>query len=242
MVSHKHEQKQYCNIQQQSKTWEWNRRMSRCRGTAISSHNANWFSLFTSFYPKPISDPLNDSPGFSNWCKSTGFPGFPPNLTCLNYRDNHSSLNTSSILSIFLCQCWIKAFSLKSWGSLVRGLVELAWISCQRPLVAFWVRKLENGRAPAPQNSTIPFPSFWLFVECYSIVSVRFCGKTISYVIKRIEMIADALVAGTKLMKSQFVTFAVHPLGIQQIFLTVFNTPQSCFHEKSIENCRNHAS
>ena len=49
-------------------------------------------------------------------------------------------------------------------------------------------------------------------VECYSIVPVRFCGKTISYVIKRIEMIADALVAGTKLMKSQFVTFAAHPL------------------------------
>ena len=52
-------------------------------------------------------------------------------------------------------------------------------------------------------------------------------------------MIADALVAGTKLMTSQFVTFAAHPLGVQQIFLKVFSTPQSCFREKSIENCRN---
>ena len=69
-----------------------------------------------------------------------------------------------------------------------------------------------------------------------------FLWETISYVIKRIEMIADALVAGTKLMQSQFVTFPAPPLGVQKKFLTLFNTPQSCFHEKSIENCRNHAS
>ena len=100
----------------------------------------------------------------------------------------------------------------------------------------------ETGKWPCPCTAMFDdfIPKFFIVVECYSIVSVLFCGKTISYVIKGIEMIADALVAGTKL-KSQFVTFAAHPFGVQQIFLTVFNTPQSCFHEKSIENCRNHA-
>ena len=97
---------------------------------------------------------------------------------------------------------------------------------------------------PCPCTATIDdfIPKFFTVVECYSILSACFCGKTISYVIKRIEMIADALVAGTKLMKSQFVTFAAHPLGVQQIFLTVFSTPQTCFCEKSIENCCSHAS
>ena len=105
------------------------------------------------------------------------FPRSPPYLTCLNYRDNHSSLNTSSILSIFLYQYWIKACSLKSWGSLVREFVELAWISCQRPGVAFWARKLENGRDPAPRQSTIPFPSFWLLLNVTVVFLFVFVGK-----------------------------------------------------------------
>ena len=35
---------------------------------------SNWFPLFTSFYPKPIFDPLNDSPRFTNWCTLKDFP------------------------------------------------------------------------------------------------------------------------------------------------------------------------
>ena len=76
---------------------------------------------------------------------------------------------------------------------------------------------------PCPATFDDFIHKFFTVVECYSSVSVCFCGRTISYVIKPIEMIVDALVAGTKLMKSQFVTFASHPLGVQQIFLTVFN-------------------
>ena len=53
-------------------------------------------------------------------------------------------------------------------------------------------------------------------------------------------MIADALVAGTKLMKSQFVTFAAHPLAQQTMIRLkdVFDV-SFAFHEVSIglETC-----
>ena len=77
---------------------------------------------------------------------------------------------------------------------------------------------------------------FLAVVDCCSILTVCCCGKTVSYNIKPINMIADVLVPGTQLMESQVVTFAAHPLSVQQIFLTVICTPQSCFCDKSIEH------
>ena len=78
-------------------------------------------------------------------------------------------------------------------------------------------------------------PRLLTVVDCHSILTVLCCGTTVSYNNKPINMIAEALVPGTQLMDSQFVTFAAHLLSVQQIFLTVICTPQSCFRDKSIE-------
>ena len=202
---------------------------------------SNLFSLFTSFYPKPISDPLNDSPWFTNWCTLKGFP------------DRHHTLRV-----------WIIGISIRHWtqvrycqsfctnideGMFTEILRLFSPGVCQARLnfMSTALSRLlskETGKWPWPCTETIDdfIPKFFTVVECYSIVSVIFCGKTISYVIKRIDMIADALVAGTKLMQSHICDFSCAPPWCSKKFLTLFNTPQSCFHEKSIENCRNHAS
>ena len=68
-------------------------------------------------------------------------------------------------------------------------------------------------------------PKFLTVSDSCSILTVCCRVKTNSCIIKPIKMIADALVLKTKLRESQIVTFAAHPLGVQQIFLTVICTP-----------------
>ena len=158
-----------------------------------------------------------------------------PYPRCLNYRDNHSSVN----LSVH----WVKISSCTTIVQLLgqvfrRARLEFIWTARRRLLSAV----AGNDRALAPRGPANSVPSFWVLSTVAVLLTFLVCAKTISYVIKQIKMIADALVPWAKLTESQFVTFAEQPLGVQRIFLTVICAQQSCLCDKSIAEWHNHAS